>query len=140
MENNWVKITNLHEININGTIRNIKTKRHIKPHINRGYLSVSLTIGTKKKIYSSVHRLLAVAFVKKENIYANEVDHIDRNTLNNDISNLRWVTKYENSQNRIFSKICLEYIEDSDMWRLKKDNKFTYYDTLDEAYNYMKTI
>jgi len=94
MENNWVKITNLHEININGTIRNIKTKRHIKPHINRGYLSVSLTIGTKKKIYSSVHRLLAVAFVKKENIYANEVDHIDRNTPNMKIRKIEFFLKY----------------------------------------------
>lgn len=29
-----------------------------------------------------------------------EIDHIDRNTKNNNITNLRWVTKQENANNR----------------------------------------
>jgi hypothetical protein len=134
----WIKISDLHEININGIIRNIKTGRHLKTFINKGYVSVCFNL--KIKMNCLVHRLLAIAFIEKDNIYADEVDHIDRNTLNNNINNLRWVTKHENSQNRNFSKICLEHIEDCNMWRLKKDKVFTYYNTLDKAYEYMKTL
>lgn len=51
----------------------------------------------KKKLY--VHRLVAEAFLTNtENKYL--VDHIDRNRLNNHVSNLRWATGQENDRNR----------------------------------------
>ena len=45
-----------------------------------------------------VHRLIAIHYIPNPN---NEpaVDHKDRNKLNNDISNLRWVTDKENMKN-----------------------------------------
>lgn len=62
------------------------------------YALVDLCIEGERKTYS-VHRLVALAFIPNpENLP--EVDHIDRNTRNNCVSNLRWVSKCENQANR----------------------------------------
>ena len=45
-----------------------------------------------------IHRLVAQTFIDNPHNKPH-VDHIDRNKINNDVSNLRWVTKSENQQN-----------------------------------------
>ena len=61
----------------------------------KGYLSVVLFRNSVRKS-NSIHRLVAQAFIPNP---ANkpEVNHIDENKLNNDVSNLEWVTSKENS-------------------------------------------
>ena len=53
----------------------------------RGYLTVSLGIRNPKYI----HRLVAETFLPNENKYP-EVNHIDGNKKNNNVSNLEWCT------------------------------------------------
>jgi hypothetical protein len=44
-------------------------------------------------------RLLALHFIPNP-LNKKEVDHIDRNPLNNSLSNLRWATRTENCLNK----------------------------------------
>ena len=43
-----------------------------------------------------------------------EVDHIDRNPLNNHINNLRWVSRSENCKNRNTNGYKYEFVDDID--------------------------
>jgi hypothetical protein len=51
---------------------------------------------------TTVHRLVAVAFIANPDDKTC-IDHIDNSRINNDISNLRWATHTENSQNASIS-------------------------------------
>jgi len=74
-------------------------KRVMKPQLNtKGYYVIGLYKDNKLHI-KKVYRLLAIAFIPNpENKLT--VDHIDRNPLNNALSNLRWATRTEQSLNR----------------------------------------
>jgi len=70
----------------------------LKPGTDRGYQFVILhNQGKRKKM--TIHRLVAIHYLDNPNNYP-EVDHIDRNKANNDISNLRFVDPSTNCQNR----------------------------------------
>lgn len=59
-----------------------------------GYYNVGLCINAKA-ITKKVHRLIAIAFIPNpEN--KGDVNHIDGNKLNNNVSNLEWNTRKEN--------------------------------------------
>ena len=89
-----------------------------------GYHITSLTNQYGPKTFR-IHRLIAIHYIPNPNNLS-FVDHIDRNPLNNNISNLRWVTSSENNQNRGVSKnnkcgiknIC--YNKSRNNWRYEK--------------------
>jgi hypothetical protein len=98
----WRKIGNYdYEASNYGDIRNIKTGRVLKQRMcKHGYMHVDIQV-EKKGVTFNVHRLIIEAFYGlKEKPF--EVDHIDRIKNNNNISNLRWVTRNENLENRKF--------------------------------------
>lgn len=99
----------LYEINSNGTIfRNVKSKKQSKifldfHHSKQGYYFTFVCI---KKVVKriSIAKVVAECWLgdKPQNF---EIDHIDRNSRNNDYRNLRYVTKSEQMKNRDHSRI-----------------------------------
>lgn len=104
----------LYEINSNGTIfRNVKSKKNLKikldtHHSPKGYYVTFVHTGGRgpeqKIIRVMIHKVVAECWLGKcPDGY--EVDHIDRNSHNNDYRNLRYVTKSEQMKNRDHSNI-----------------------------------
>ena len=123
MEYRKIKSLNfLYEINENGTIlRNVKSKKHIKIIIDKhhskiGYAASFICFKGKVKRLM-IHKLVAECWLGDSN--GLEIDHIDRNSLNNHYSNLRYVNHSQQMKNRHLSdKIiqnainnCKKYIE-----------------------------
>jgi hypothetical protein len=65
---------------------------------NRGYKCVALYKDSVQKT-CKLHRLIAINFIPNPDELPC-IDHRDRNKLNNDISNLRWLSHRENNLNR----------------------------------------
>lgn len=85
-----------YEVSDKGNVRNKKTKRLIKPQIDKGgYIRLTLWKGKIKK-KQFVHRLVAITFIANQNEQRTKVNHKDGNKLNNAVSNLEWVTPKEN--------------------------------------------
>jgi hypothetical protein len=76
--------------NKNGSC-DIKYTKILKPTICRGYNRVGLFFKNNKKFFKTVHRLVAMTFLKDYNEIL-QVDHKDNNKLNNNLKNLRMVT------------------------------------------------
>ena len=80
-----------------GRVFSKKSRKMLKPGDCNGYKYVILCNQGKAK-YFRIHRLVAQHHIPNPNNYP-EVDHIDRDKTNNDISNLRWVDGSVNCQN-----------------------------------------
>lgn len=84
-----------YEIDEHGIVRNKKTKKILKQHVDKdGYYRVML-VGNKP-VNKPVHRLVAEVFIPNPN---NKpcVNHKDECKLNNSVENLEWVTVAENN-------------------------------------------
>jgi len=132
-----------YKINIDGQIFN-KHGRELKPSISGGYYQVVLCKNKKRK-HLLVHRLLALTFLP--NFYGKpQVDHKNRNKLDNRLFNLRWTTSSENQQNTGIRKTNtsghqnIYYDKSQKRWRFQKtiNNKMyrKNFKTIEEAIAY----
>ncbi len=84
-----------YEVSSMGRVRNKKTMRVLKQQLGTpGYFHVQL-----KGYTQMIHVLVAKMFISNPK-NKNKVDHIDRNKLNNNYNNLRWVSHSENMLNK----------------------------------------
>jgi hypothetical protein len=98
----WVKLGGVVEngldysVSNKGRVWSSKSNRILNPSKGLGgYEFVKLSQNSKPKQYD-VHRLVALAFIKNDDPFRVEVNHIDGNKTNNELSNLEWVTRSEN--------------------------------------------
>lgn len=81
-----------------GRVQNKKTKRFLKQNLHKtGYYRVILYKNGKGKTFL-IHRLVGLHYIPLVE-GKNEVDHIDRDKSNNNVSNLRWCNRSENNIN-----------------------------------------
>ena len=99
----WKNINKEYEISNLGRIRRTKNNgtKYLKPEVlKKGYLRVSIwENGTRKRIL--VHRLVAQMFIPNKDKTKTQIDHINNNTSDNRVENLRWVIPKENVQHSI---------------------------------------
>ena len=106
-----------YEINKNGKIRNVSTKKILKQTDSNGYLTVSINGET---MY--VHRLVAIQFLNKVS-GKTEVDHRNHNRRDNRLSNLRWSNRSDNNKNKVQSLNDLNNIQTTKYDTFRTRNK-----------------
>jgi hypothetical protein len=97
-----------YEVSSLGNVRSLKfgRKKNLSKSVASNYEIVCLA-KDKKKFTKTVHRLMAMAFLPTVE-GKSTVDHIDRNSFNNTLSNLRWADRTEQSINRDCYSNCNE--------------------------------
>ncbi len=132
----------LYEVNEYGTIlRNVKSKRRIKVDIvahnsPTQYRCCQLNIKHHvRKVF--LHNLVAECWLdaKPE---GRQTDHIDRNSLNNHYSNLRYVTKSEQMKNRNIPEESMQNIVQPVV--LKGKGKEICFETSRRAATYLASV
>lgn len=103
------------------------------------YYTIGLTGGDGKQYRKTAHRLVCSAFHDNPNNYS-DVDHINRNSLDNRAENLRWCTRKMNMANENTKKIlaiCHKGADHSYRWRpvirIKDGIALQYYKSITEA-------
>lgn len=116
MKQEFRKISSLdfrYEVSRNGIVRNVKSKKIKKQHLNCfGYYRTNYRVNKSNPHYNPnqgwerpLHQLVMECWGPKKPGPGYVIDHIDRNKQNNDISNLRWVTFSENMNNQDKEKV-----------------------------------
>ena len=94
--------------NSHSPVKGYRDERILKEFHSRRYSAVKFSKDTKEKTFL-VHRLVAKAFIPLPQRFIEmgltfndlEVNHIDGNPSNNNVSNLEWCTKEENMQHAV---------------------------------------
>ena len=114
-----------------GNVINNKSNKLMKLCVKGGYCNVSL-IGIGKKTFK-VHRLVALGFIENpEN--KPEVNHKDKNKLNNNVNNLEWNTRSENNKHRC-KDLIVKSNKNKQILRIDKNNNLVLeqYNSIEDA-------
>ena len=130
----WRQISDFPNYSVSsfGNVMNVKTNKMLRLCNKGGYYNISLTNENSYKTFK-VHRLVAGAFI--ENIENKpEVNHKDKNKLNNNIVNLEWMTRHENNIHRC-QGLKITNNKNKQILRLNKDDNeiLEKYNSIEEA-------
>lgn len=89
-------------VSTTGKIFSHRTKKFLKVRKCNGYFTFTTRLGgrSSKAKTLKVHRLVAETYIPNPNNLP-FINHIDGNKLNNDVSNLEWVTHKENVEHAL---------------------------------------
>ena len=100
----------------------------LKQNPKHGYQTIQLWDNNKKRYDKLIHRLVLVAFIPNPNPDRFKIcDHINRNSMDNRVENLRWSTNKLNNYNRSTTR-GYQFDKKNKKWRaqLTKDGKKKY--------------
>jgi len=118
----------LFEVSNLGRVREHGTGKMLKIYTNSKGYAVAVILGKIRKVHTIVGTVFLCRPKSSEPL---QIDHIDRNRLNNEAGNLRWVTAKENRKNqnkrkkyqthprRGVKRICIETGEEINFPSLK---------------------
>lgn len=148
MEEIWKKIENTNfSISNYGNVKNNKTGKILQQQVNRrGYCVVRVSVRKSKtcciKETFRIHRLVAQYFIPNPEDKP-QVNHIDGDKLNNNVSNLEWVTNKENAKHAIENGLWENVFKASQQSNEKRKRKImaknietgeiSYFDSIAEA-------
>ena len=121
-----------YEVSNLGKVRNIKSGIMLKPWITKdGYLRHCLYKHNKRKNLL-LHRIIATAFIDNPEAKP-QVNHIDENKLNNDLSNLEWCTERENAIHGTRTKRVAEKLSQKVIQLDLNDNVLNEFESMTQA-------
>ena len=121
MEEIWKEIEEFPNYHISnfGNVKNVITNKVLRNVLKGGYYEVGIVNNKCRKNFK-IHRLVALAFIDNNENKA-EVNHKDKNKLNNHIDNLEWMTRTENNQHRC-NGLVIKSNKNKQIYRLDKNN------------------
>jgi len=122
-----------HTACLNNGFSRIQKGRILKPHIcKKGYLQLSIKLNNKR-IHTSAHRLVALAFIENPNNYP-QVNHINTIKTDNRVENLEWCTNKQNNSHAIENNLMRpNYGEKNHMAKLKNEDVFLIIDRINKG-------
>ena len=94
MYKNVIGYEGVYQVSECGDVKRIGKDKILKPQLSKGYFKLELCKNSMRKNHN-IHRLVALAFIPNP-LNKEQVNHIDGNKLNNNVSNLEWATAKEN--------------------------------------------
>lgn len=108
LKENWTPVfdNENYEVSMLGEVRRSDTHKVLKQKMTKdGYMRINLSDNGIRKT-RQVHRLVLQTFVECHDPNNMQVNHIDGNKTNNEITNLEWVTGKENTRHAYASGLA----------------------------------